>query len=277
MSAGSYLNDRLAAALRAARAGQAFGPRPGAPAEAEPTALAAIALADAPAVAWLRAHQHADGGFGLRSGVVHSDASTPLAAIALAPGDARERALDHVVANRAARVPDSFATPHDASTRGWGWTPDTFGWVDPTSRALLALRLLRPSASADIADGLAVLADRECVGGGWNYGNREVLGVDLPPYVQTTAIALVGSQHALPEQRDRALAYLSRTWSREPGGVSLALTLAAFRLLGHDAAGPVESRLVAAFDRHGFLGDVVALAWATIATGPALDVLRTPS
>jgi len=271
------LHDRLSTALVAARAGLAFGARPGAPAEAEPTALAAIALGDAGAVDWLAAHQHVDGGFGLRSGVVDSDASTALAAIALPSGDARERALDHVVASRAARVPDSTATPHDASTRGWGWTPDTFGWVDPTSRAVLALRLLRPSATVDIADGLAVLADRECVGGGWNYGNREVLGVDLPPYVQTTAIALVGSQDALPAQRDRALEYLSRTWSLEPGGLSLALTLAAFRLLGHGAADAVESRLARAFDVHGFLGDVVAIAWATIATGPALDALRAAS
>ena len=270
----SDLHTRLSDALAAARAGQAFGTTPGAPAEAEPTALAAIALGDAGAVAWLEGHQHADGGFGLRSGIVRSDASTALAAIALPAGEARERALDHVVANRAVRVADSPEIPHDASTRGWGWTPDTFGWVEPTARALLALRLLRPDAVADVRDGLAVLADRECVGGGWNYGNRVVLGEDLPPYVQTTAIALIGAQGVLSEQRDRALAYLGRAWSDEPGGLSLALTLAAFRLLGAGDAEAVETRLGREFGAHAFLGDVVATAWAVIATGAALDRLR---
>jgi Prenyltransferase and squalene oxidase repeat len=268
------LLPRLSDALARARAGEAFGPRPGSPAEAEPTALAAIALEDAAAVAWLEGHQHPDGGFGLRSGIVRSDASTSVAAIALPDGDARERALDHLVANRAVKVHWNADTPHDPSTRGWGWTPDTFGWVEPTARALLALRLGRPEATAQIADGLAVLADRECVGGGWNYGNRDVLGFDLPPYVQTTAIALVGAQGELTEQRDRALAYLTSAWPTEPGGLSLALTLAAFRLLDVDAADAVEARLAREFETHAFLGDVVSTAWAVIASGPALERLR---
>jgi hypothetical protein len=268
------LHARLSDALARARAGDAFGPRPGAPAEAEPTALAAVALGDDASIAWLTGHQHPDGGFGLRSGIVRADASTSLAAIALPAGEARERALDHVVADQAARVPWNRDTPHDPSTRGWGWTPDTFGWVEPTARSLLALRLLRPGAVPQIRDGIAVLADRECVGGGWNYGNRVVLGVDLPPYVQTTAIALVGAQGELPEQRDRALSYLSTAWAREPGGLSLALTLAAFRLLDASDADVVEARLGREFDAHAFLGDVVATAWAVIATGPALDRLR---
>jgi hypothetical protein len=264
-------------ALARARAGEAFGPSPGAPAEAEPTALAAIALGDEGAVAWLEGHQQPDGGFGLRSGIVRSDASTALAAIALPPGDARERALDHVVANRAVRVDETADIPHDPSTRGWGWTPDTFGWVDPTARAVLALRLLRPTATVDIDDGLAVLADRECAGGGWNYGNRVVLGVELPPYVQTSAMALVAAQGALPEQRERGFSYLARSWPTEPGGLGLALTLAAFRLLGAGDAEAVARRLARAFDAHAFLGDVVATAWAAIATGPALEGLRVAS
>jgi prenyltransferase/squalene oxidase-like repeat protein len=268
------VNARLVDALARARAGEAFGPRPGSAAEAEPTALAAIALQDDASIAWLEGHQHPDGGFGLRSGVLDSDASTSVAAIALPDGDARARALDHLVANRAVKVPSSAATPHDPTTRGWGWTPDTFGWVEPTARALLALRLGRPSAAPQISDGLAVLADRECVGGGWNYGNREVLGVDLPPYVQTTAIALLGAQDELPEQRDRALSYLASAWRNEPGGLSLAITLAAFRVLDVGEADAVQARLAREFETHAFLGDVVSTAWAVIATGRALDRLR---
>jgi hypothetical protein len=270
------LHGLLTDALAHARAGDAFGPRPGSPAEAEPTALAAIALADEAAVAWLQGHQHADGGFGVRSGILHSDASTALAAIALPPGEARERAIDHVIAHRARQMGPTPLAPHDPSTRGWGWTPDTFGWVEPTARALLCLRLLRPSATPQIDDGLAVLADRECVGGGWNYGNREVLGVELPPYVHMTAIALLASQATLPEQRLRGTTFLSMAWSSEPGGLSLALTLAAFRMLGVGDPDAVEARLGREFHAHGFLGDVVTTAWAAIATGSALQRLRVP-
>jgi hypothetical protein len=270
----SDLHARLVETLQRARAGEAFGPRPGAPAEAEPTALAAIAAGDDASIAWLRGHQHPDGGFGLRSGIVRSDAATALAALALPPGEARELALDHVVQGRARRIPWSRDTPHDPSTRGWGWTPDTFGWVEPTARALLALRLLRPDAVTAIEDGLAVLADRECVGGGWNYGNRDVLGVDLPPYVQTTAVALLGIQDALPEQRDRGLSYLAGAWPTESGGLGLALSLAALRCLGLAEADAVERRLGSVFEARAFLGDVVSLAWAVIATGPAVERLR---
>ncbi len=268
------LHARLSDALARARAGEAFGPRPGSPAEAEPTALAAIALEDEAAVAWLEGHQHPDGGFGLRSGILRSDASTSAAAIALPAGGARERALDHLVTNRATSLPSSPDTPHDPNTRGWGWTPDTFGWVEPTARALLALRLGRPSATPQIDDGFAVLTDRECVGGGWNYGNREVLGFELPPYVQTTAMALLGTQDALPDQRERGLSYLATAWPNEPGGLSLALTLAAFRLLDVDAVDAVETRLGREFETHAFLGDVLSTAWAVIATGHTLERLR---
>jgi hypothetical protein len=37
-----------------------------------------------------------------------------------------------------------------------------------------------------------MILDRRCADGGWNYGNRKVLGVDLPSYPETTALALIG-------------------------------------------------------------------------------------
>jgi hypothetical protein len=36
-----------------------------------------------------------------------------------------------------------------------------------------------------------MLLDRRCRDGGWNYGNRRVLGADLPSYPETTALALM--------------------------------------------------------------------------------------
>jgi hypothetical protein len=267
------LHDRLADRL-AELGGPAFGPTPGAPAEPEPTALAAIALDDGDARAWLVDHQREDGGFGLVAGSVIVDAPTSIAALALPVGEARERALDHLVEHRAEPMASYEVAPHDPDTRGWGWTRGAFGWIEPTARALLALRLHRPGAIAEIEDGFAILADRECRGGGWNYGNSIVYDVALPPFAQTTAIALVGIQGAMPEAAARGSEVLRRLWSLEPGGLSLAMTLAAFRLTDDPAASLVEAELERRFDGDGLLDDVVAIAWAAIATGPGLETLR---
>ena len=251
-----------------------FGPRAGQPSEPEPTALAALALDDDRARTWLERRQWEDGGFGLRIPGDLSDAATPVAALALPAGPARERALDHLLANRAERVPDTPALPHDPHLAGWGWTPHTFGWVEPTARAVLALRLLRPQAAGAIEEGVALLEDRECVGGGWNYGNRIVLGEELPAYAQTTAVALLGLQGLdLPAVR-RGREVLRRLWPAERGGLSLALALAAFRLWGDPEAERVAGVLGERFRATGFLGDLVAMAWAAIATGDGLDRIR---
>jgi hypothetical protein len=37
-----------------------------------------------------------------------------------------------------------------------------------------------------------MILERRCSDGGWNYGNRKVLGTELPSYPETTALALVG-------------------------------------------------------------------------------------
>jgi hypothetical protein len=276
MSAGLF--RRAAARLSAARSDGGFGPRPGLAAEPEPTALAAIALGDDDARRWLVEHQREDGGFALVAGDVVSDAATALGALALSPGEAQDRALDHVMNHQAQRLPANPDSPHDPSLRGWGWTPDTFGWVEPTAHAVLALQVLRPSADGPLSDGLALLANRECDGGGWNYGNRVILGVDLPPYAQTTAVALIALQGAQPELFARGLASLDRLWRAERhGGLSLAMAVAAFRLAGEPVAEEVERALDAELERTALLEDTVALAWAGIATGPGLDAIRRPA
>ena len=205
----------------------------------------------------------------LDAGVILNDSATAFAAIALGAGDARERALDHL---ETALAPDARSTddvPFDASKHGWAWTESTFGWVDPTARAVLALRLLRPAAPA-IDDGIGMLRDRETVGGGWNYGNRVVLGEDLEPYAQTTAAALVALQARRPHAGGtRALG--------APAAVARGARRRADGGARHGRAPPPRGRrrpmrrngaMFDVFDRSAFMGDVVALAWAAIATGP---------
>ena len=268
------LHARLSSRLEASRTGDGFGPRAGLPPEPEPTALAAIALDDEDARAWLLDHQRSDGGFALVVGTVVNDSATGLAALALPPGDAREQALDHLASHRAPSMPYQALVPYDPDTRGWGWTPDTFGWVEPTARALAAFRALRPTETALIADGLAVLADRECADGGWNYGTRAVFGDDMPAFGQTTAAALIGVQHADPALATRGATALRRLWREERGGLTLAMAVAALRLLVDPDAGEAETALGEALDGGDLDDDPVALGWATIATGPGLDALR---
>lgn len=265
---------RAADLLLAARSEDGgFGPAPGLEAEPEPTALAAIALADADARAWLERHQREDGSLGLVLGPVDNDSATPLAAFAL-EGAARERALDHLESAQASLVEPTEAAPYDDSVLGWSWTRGTFGWVEPTARALLAFRALRPSARA-IEDALGVLRDRACVGGGWNYGNRIVLDEALPPYAQTTALgvlALTGLDEPVAQE---GLERLRRLWREEAEGtLSLSVSTAALRANvdpdHEEASRMLEERLDAADPA---LGDTVAMAWAAIATGPGLERL----
>ena len=244
------------------------------PSEPEPTALATIALDDADGRAWLAARQAGDGSVPFDAAAVVNDASTALASIALGPGAARERALDHVVSTQARSTPSTPSAPHDESVHGWAWTEGTFGWVEPTSRGVLALRLFRPDAPA-IVDGVGLLRDRESVGGGWNYGNRTVFDEDLPPYAQTTAAALIALQGLDAELEARGIAALHRLWRTERlGGLTLALATAALRVHRDPDADRAERALSELFTRTGLRGDVVALAWAAIATSPALATLE---
>ena len=258
--------DTASLVARLQNADGGFGPRLGQPSEPEPTALAALALNDEGARTWLAEHQRDDGSFATVVGPSVNDSATGLGALAIGPGAERERALDHLEGSRAARVDSTAATPIDESAIGWAWTRGTASWVEPTARALWALRIARPT-SARVEDAANLLRDRECVGGGWNYGNREVLGVELPPFVQTTAISLIGLSGVDHDLEARGLATLRRIWREESaGGLSLATALAAFRTHGATAdARAVRVELEDLILATELLGDGVALAWAALA------------
>ena len=249
-----------------------FAPAPGGEPEPEPTALAALALDDAPARQWLADHQQDDGAFLVGPEPIRNDTATSLAAIA-ADGAVRDRALDYLVNHPAQPIGFDERFPHDESTRGWGWTSRTFGWVEPTARAVLALKLGRP-ASRDIADGIAVLIDRECNGGGWNYGNPEVLGRTLEPFLQTTAAGLIAVHDGPADLRDRAVAVVEALWAHEPGGLGWAMSVVGLRLAGREAA-EYADELESLVDRTRLRDDAVALGWAVMALGDGWEQLRS--
>jgi hypothetical protein len=229
--------------------------------------MAALALDDDDARAWLEEHQREDGSFGIASGRFADVASTPLAALALPVGSARESALDHVEDSRGRNTGFIPAIPLDHTIPGWGWNDGTASWTEPTARALWALRLLRPG-SPRIQDAVDLLRDREAVAGGWNYGNREVLGSTLPPNALTTAISLIALRGSDAEVEARGVDALRRIWSIDtPGPLTLAVSVVAFDLLGAAGEASASRRALGRLIDGGPLDiDAVAFAWAALAT-----------
>ena len=112
----------------------------------------------------------------------------------------------------------------DGSLRGWAWVEGTFSWVEPTAYALISSRILGDLKSKIVLEGRAMLLDRQCADGGWNYGNKEVLGRALGSDFRSTAWAVMALERSL--FTDRAMTRLETVY-RYPSANGLALTILA--------------------------------------------------
>lgn len=84
----------------------------------------------------------------------------------------------------------------DPDKFGWPWMPETASWVVPTAYSLLALKRARGASEHKLLEfrirqGVEMLYDRICPGGGWNAGNGVVYGSSLAPHPDATALALL--------------------------------------------------------------------------------------
>lgn len=132
------------------------------------------------------------------------------------------------VLSRIAGLFTSSLVEFDASLVGWPWLPESSSWVEPTSQALVALKLGGQYINNDnlrsrTAMAERMLLERRCIDGGWNYGNRKVYGVNLLSFPETTAIALMGlkgvqspdlagSLQLASRFREEARSPLARAW-----------------------------------------------------------------
>ena len=121
------------------------------------------------------------------------------------------------------------------SLKAWPWKPGTSGWVEPTAHALVALKKVSlqwpsPELSERVRTGEAQLADVRSRDGGWNYGSPAALGVDLPSYPETTALALLGLQGKQGLQGAFDLAW--RMMRDTPSPLARAWLVTAMRLHG---------------------------------------------
>ena len=163
--------------------------------------------------------------------------------------------------------------PINDSYRGWGWTPHTSSWVEPTSFALLALEqapkdLLPAAATRRRQLAESMLRDRMCPGGGWNCGNPKVYGVPGEPLVIPTAWALLALR-AHPEWPENVMSldWLEQNISKIQGPGSLAITRICYETYGRTwPAGAPELRDLHAGNQ--FLQSIQVAAWACLASGP---------
>jgi len=178
--------------------------------------------------------------------------------------------VDAITCAKGIRIPESTINRQDDALQGWAWIDGTFSWVEPTCWALLALKAaaaLFPVAETRINEGERLLVDRCCSGGGWNYGNSNMLGKALHPYVSTTALALMAMKERKGDECVvRSLAFLKENRLTEPSALALGLTIAALRTFGHPTD-DVTDRLVAQWRRTQFLGNAHLMGLALYSIG----------
>jgi hypothetical protein len=160
--------------------------------------------------------------------------------------------------------------PVNDSYRGWGWTPGTSSWVEPTSFALLALEhapndLVPPAAKRRRHLAEALLYDRMCPGGGWNSGNPRVYGVAGEPLVVPTVWALLALR-SYPERTENAssLVWLERNITSIHSGGSLALAQLCLQAYGRPWS-PGAQELHHLYQNNWFLQSLPVNAWTCLA------------
>lgn len=159
---------------------------------------------------------------------------------------------------------------HNPSYRGWGWTPRTASWVEPTSFALIAMsqaaqELLPPAAKRRQRLAQLLLCDRMCPGGGWNCGNPRTYGVAGEPLVSPTVWALIAlrNEHDRPEVQE-SLAWLEKNVAQFRSSVSLALARICLETYGRQVT-ITDQDLRRAFGKNEFPENTSAISWASLA------------
>jgi hypothetical protein len=146
--------------------------------------------------------------------------------------DVRQASIDWLLEWKSQYIESSEVVTLDGSLIGWPWISDTFSWVQPTSYAIFALKLVGLREHARVKEAEALLFDRMCPGGGWNFGNPIILNRPIDPSLSETAIALFALQD-VPEAADEidvGLTILEENLARYPSTLSLALSVLCFNI-----------------------------------------------
>jgi len=212
---------------------------------AEPTALAAIALAGVGRaeqtdrhLAWLAANQTAAGlsppfsdlsqpGWPTALAILASTISSSARPDSNPVGMNLEQATKWLLAAAGKPLENSPEYGHDGRLIGWPWVVGTHSWQEPTAWAVLALKALGLSIHQRTREGVKLLVDRLLDLGGCNYGNTVVLGQRLRPHIEPTGITLVAlAGESIDDPRiDRSCKYLESTLASQTPPISLSYGL----------------------------------------------------
>ena len=100
---------------------------------------------------------------------------------------------------------------HDPCLIGWPWVENTHSWVEPTSLALLALKICGYAGHPRVVEAVRMILDRQLPEGGWNYGNTGVFGKTLRPEPESTGLALTALAGLVkPSDVDLSIKYLNQ-------------------------------------------------------------------
>jgi hypothetical protein len=255
---------------------------PGKTSRLEPTCWALLALQAAGekvSLDVLRQWPRREGWFVDRSSDAVNVAFNGLAAFTLAALSAEPQLSSPVaralVSFKGEKYPQSPHYRQNNSLQGWSWVSGTFSWIEPTAWAVLALKKLRVSeARARIDEAERLFADRVCKGGGWNFGNSNVLGQELGPYVPTTALTLLSmSDRADTPYVRSSVEYLWNHHLDERSGSALGLSAIALGVYGRNTKGTAEA-LLHEWTRTTFVANSCTLAIVCCAMTEPHEVFR---
>ena len=259
-----------------------WGYYPGKSSRLEPTALAVLALHEtrpgAGGAAALQRWPTSDGLLLERTGgeanyAFHGLALLTMLACGVEHTSGNAALLRGLQRAKGVALEPSTHSRQDNALQAWSWIADTFSWVEPTAWCLLSLKKWsrQPGALVDSSrmdEAERLLIDRSCLRGGWNYGNSNMLGQELEPYVPTTAIGMLAMQDRLANPIvERSLNYLEEHAISERSGTALALALLALRACGR-RDDEVRAALMDQLAVTTAFGNHAAIALAVCALGP---------
>jgi hypothetical protein len=170
-----------------------------------------------PACRRLARSQHSDGRVSVIAGHPESFWPTSLAILAWKkiPGFERETELAArfllATTGKHWLMQDHTVVAHDTSIKGWPWIENTLSWIEPTSLAVLALKLCGYSGHERVSEAARMILDRQLSSGGWNVGATRVFGNELRAIPEFTGHALSALAGLTELNRvELSLDYLSR-------------------------------------------------------------------
>ncbi len=245
-------------------------------------------------VAWLVQMQKPDGSFPYMANLREGSWASPLAVIALnflePEQPAALRGAEWVLRQKGRGLgmmgtlqywwaPERSIVKLNPLLKGWSWTSGTFSWVEPTAYALVALKKLKSRLDqnqviARVSEAERMVYDRMCVGGGWNYGNSNVLGESLWPYPDITALALISLQDRRTDPPNRlGLKALQKMLEDNHSGLALAWSILCFDLYGNESSQWID-RMEKSYSETGFLGETKPIALALLASSHGDQIFR---